>query len=131
MAHTSQDSSLNHAFPLSILECVSGLRNISLKKICLMSLNAIQMYAFAFSDLLNVTYLNFNYTQLRVKEYKLRTSLVVQWVNDHVLSLQQLGLLLWHGSYPWPGNFHMPRVQQPSPTTKTNKPKKPNTSLAS
>ena len=40
-----------------------------------------------------------------------RSSLVAQWVKDPMLSLQQLGLLLWHGFDPWPKNFHMARVQ--------------------
>ena len=38
-------------------------------------------------------------------------SLVAQQVKDLMLSLQWLGLLLWHGFDPWPGNFHMPWVQ--------------------
>ena len=33
--------------------------------------------------------------------------MVAQRVKDPVLSLQQLGLLLWHGFDPWPQNFHM------------------------
>ena len=32
----------------------------------------------------------------------------MQWVKDLVISLQHLGLLLWHGFDPWPRNFHMP-----------------------
>ena len=28
-----------------------------------------------------------------------------------VVSPQRLGLLLWHGFDPWPGNFHMLQVQ--------------------
>ena len=32
-------------------------------------------------------------------------------VKDPALSLQWLGLLLWHGFDPQPGNFHMPRAQ--------------------
>ena len=39
-----------------------------------------------------------------------KCSLVVQQVKDPVLSLQQLGLLLWLGFSPWPRNFHMPWV---------------------
>ena len=36
------------------------------------------------------------------------SSLVVQWVSDPALSLQQqLGLLLWLGFDPWPKNFHI------------------------
>ena len=35
------------------------------------------------------------------------SSLVVEWVKGPALSLKRLGLLLWHGFYPWPGNFHM------------------------
>ena len=41
------------------------------------------------------------------KKYIFRISLVVQWVKDLVLSLQQLGSLLRHGFDPWSGNFHM------------------------
>ena len=37
---------------------------------------------------------------------------MVQQVRDPALSLQQLGLLLWRGFGPWPGNFHMPWVWQ-------------------
>ena len=40
-----------------------------------------------------------------------RSSLVAQWVKDPVLSLQWLRSLLWRGFNPWPGNFHMLRVQ--------------------
>ena len=36
---------------------------------------------------------------------------MVQGVNDPALSLQQLGLLLWLGHYPWSWNFHMPQAQ--------------------
>ena len=39
-----------------------------------------------------------------------RNSFLVQWVKDLVLSMQQLGLLLWHKFDPWPRNFHMPQV---------------------
>jgi len=38
-------------------------------------------------------------------------SLVVKWVKDLTLSLQQLGSLLWHEFNPWPGNFYMPWAQ--------------------
>jgi len=44
-------------------------------------------------------------------KYFLSSSLVAQWVKDQALSLQMLGSLLWHGSDPWPWNFHMPRAQ--------------------
>ena len=37
---------------------------------------------------------------------------VAQRVKDLALSLQWLGLLLWRGFDPWPGNFHMLRRQQ-------------------
>ena len=37
----------------------------------------------------------------------LRSSLVVEGVEDLALSLQQLRSLLWRGFDPWPGNFHM------------------------
>ena len=40
------------------------------------------------------------------------SSLVTKWVKDVVLSLQQLGLLLWHGFNPWPWNVHMPGKQE-------------------
>ena len=33
--------------------------------------------------------------------------LVAQQVKDLAKSLQQLGLLLWHGFDPWPRNLHM------------------------
>ena len=32
---------------------------------------------------------------------------MAQQVKDLVLSLQQLGSLLWHGFDPWLGNFHI------------------------
>ena len=35
---------------------------------------------------------------------------MVQWIKDPVLSLQQLGSLLWHRFSLWPGNYHMPWV---------------------
>ena len=38
------------------------------------------------------------------------SSLMAKWVKDLMLSLQQLGLLLWHGFDPWPVNFHMPQT---------------------
>ena len=38
-------------------------------------------------------------------------SLVVQHDKDLVLSLQRLGLLLWCGFKPWPGNFHVLQMQ--------------------
>ena len=37
----------------------------------------------------------------------LRSSLVVEGVEDLALSLQQLRSLLWRGFDPWPGNIHM------------------------
>ena len=43
---------------------------------------------------------------------------MVQWVKDLALPLLWLGLLLWHGFHPWPGNFHMP---PPGGEAKTNK----------
>ena len=36
---------------------------------------------------------------------------MAQQVKDSVLSLQQLGLLLWCGFDPWPGNSHVPQAQ--------------------
>ena len=35
------------------------------------------------------------------------SSLVAKQGKDLVVSLQQLGLLLWRGFDPWPRNFHM------------------------
>ena len=37
---------------------------------------------------------------------------MAQQVKDLTLSLQQLGLLLWHGFDPWPGNSHLLQVKQ-------------------
>ena len=37
-------------------------------------------------------------------------SCVDQQVKDWAFSLQWLGLLLWHGFDPWPGNLHMLQV---------------------
>ena len=39
------------------------------------------------------------------KDEKMGRFLVVQWVKDLVLSLQWLGLLLWHEFDPWPGEL--------------------------
>ena len=39
--------------------------------------------------------------------YRIQCSLVVQWVKDPVLLLQQFELLLWHRFDPWPWNFHV------------------------
>ena len=46
-----------------------------------------------------------------------RSSLVAQQVKDLAWSLLWLGLLLWLGFDPWPGNFHMAQAQ---PTEKNN-----------
>lgn len=35
---------------------------------------------------------------------------MVQRIKYLMSSLQQLGLLLWHGFDPWPGNFGGPEV---------------------
>ena len=51
------------------------------------------------------------------KKHTHRSSFSVQQVKDPVLSLQQLGSLLWHGFDLWPRNFHMAWVCQ----KKTNK----------
>ena len=45
-------------------------------------------------------------------KYVFRNSFVAQWVKVPALSPQWPGSLLWHGFSPWPGNFHMPWVQQ-------------------
>ena len=37
---------------------------------------------------------------------------MTQWIKDWGLSLQWLGLLLWCGFDPWPGNFHRPWAWQ-------------------
>ena len=60
------------------------------------------------------------------KKFKSQSSLVVQWVNDPVLSLQGLGSLLWHGVGSVPGlgtsTYHgcskkktnkIPKIQNP------------------
>jgi len=47
--------------------------------------------------------------------YVFRSSLVAQRVKDLALSLQEVGLSLWHKFNPWPGNFHMPWAC-PTPT---------------
>ena len=39
------------------------------------------------------------------------SSLEGQWLKDLVLSLQQLGSLLWCGFHLWPGNFHILQAQ--------------------
>ena len=36
---------------------------------------------------------------------------MVEPIKNLVLSLQQLGLQLWHRFSPRPGNFHMPQVR--------------------
>ena len=61
--------------------------------------------------------------EISKEEFKTITiwhSLVVQQVKDPMLSLQQLGLLLWHGFNPWPWNFH---VLQAQPKNKLKKEK--------
>ena len=50
-----------------------------------------------------------------------RSSLVLQQVKNLVLSLQQLGLLLWQEFYPWPRIFHTSWSQLPTPTKKKKK----------
>ena len=47
---------------------------------------------------------------VRTQIKKDRSSPMVQWVKDSVLSLQWLGLLLWHRFDLWLGNFHTPWV---------------------
>ena len=50
---------------------------------------------------------------------QIRSSMVVQWVEDPALSLQQLGSLLWLGFNSWPrGNFHMPQTRPKKPPCK-------------
>ena len=39
-----------------------------------------------------------------LRDRKLQSSLVAQWVKDPALSLLWLWLLLWQGFNPWPGN---------------------------
>ena len=41
----------------------------------------------------------------------MKSSHVVQWVKDLVLSLLWLRSLLWHGFDPWPRNFCLLRAQ--------------------
>ena len=45
----------------------------------------------------------------QIRADRVRSSLMVQWVKDLELSLQQLWSLLWGGFNPWPRNFHMPQ----------------------
>ena len=56
-----------------------------------------------------------------VKKKRPQDFLVAQWIKDPMLSLQCLGLLLWHGFSLWPGNFHMLWAQ---PKKKQQKQKK-------
>ena len=44
-----------------------------------------------------------------------RSSLVLPWLEDPALLLQQLESLLWCGFHPWPGNFHIRRAAPPPP----------------
>ena len=37
---------------------------------------------------------------------------MAQWVKYPAFPLQWLGMLLWGGFDPWPGNFHMLRLWQ-------------------
>ena len=53
----------------------------------------------------------YNYAEhRRFKDEDDRISRVVQRVKDPVLSLQQLGLLLWRRFNLWPRNFGLPQV---------------------
>ena len=47
------------------------------------------------------------HSNFSVYKVLLGSSLVAQHVKDPALSPQQLGLLLWRGFDPWPGNFHV------------------------
>ena len=51
------------------------------------------------------------YYSYQIRKLGTGSSLVAQQVKDLVLSLQQLGSLLWCGFDPWPRNFHMSREQ--------------------
>ena len=44
------------------------------------------------------------------KKSLMKSSFMMQQIKNPVLSLYQLGPLLWHGFSPCPGNFHMLRV---------------------
>ena len=50
---------------------------------------------------------------------------MAQWVKDAVLSLLWLGLLLWHGFSPWPGNFYMLHVADAAKKQASKQTKKP------
>ena len=54
----------------------------------------------------------------------LRSSLVVQQIEDPALSLLWLWSLLWLRFDPWPRNFLMPRVWPPKKNKKKQKNKK-------
>lgn len=47
----------------------------------------------------------------------MRSPLVVQWIKDLAMLLQQLGSLLWFefGFKPWPRNFHIYKLNQKNP----------------
>ena len=45
------------------------------------------------------------------QEEEYRSSYAAQQLQDPMLSLQQLGLLVWLGFDPWPRNFRMPQAR--------------------
>ena len=57
-----------------------------------------------------ITYTKKNFFSIRESYLRFKSSLVIQWVKDPALSVQQLGSLLWLGFNPWPRNLHMPWV---------------------
>ena len=60
-------------------------------------------------------------TELRALKEIYWISLVVQWVKDLALSLQQLRSPLCLGFNHWPRNFHMPQVWPQKQNKKLNK----------
>ena len=64
-------------------------------------------FLFRYSSLSNILFLNYS-----SKNLPLWSFLVAQQGEDLVLSLKQLGSLLWCGLDPWPRNFYRLQAQQ-------------------
>ena len=122
LSHSSPLTSLNSSF--SICEICLALNTGISPGLCTWSSipNHISFWAIStISAISTTTYMHdFQFSLLFTFSSKLQTlrniayrsSLVVQWVKDLVLPREWLGLLLWHGFDPRPGNFCMLWVQQ-------------------